>query len=80
MAEREQAHRIQAETAVVKGELAADRRGQWLGFCVAFGSLFAAVGAVYLGAAWPVPVACVSVPVLGMVHAIVTGRRKREDE
>lgn len=80
MAEREQAHRIKTESEVVSGDLAAGRRGQYLGAGVAVLALIAAAIATYLGAPWPVPVAFVSVPVLGMVNAIVSGRRNRDEE
>ena len=75
MAEQEVEHRIKTEQAIVKGELAAGQRGQYLGAAVAFLALLLAALLAYLGSPWPIVAALVSVPVLGMVNAIVNGRR-----
>lgn len=80
MAEKEQAHRIHAEQQVVTGEIRANRRGQILGATIAALAVVGAVLTAWMGAPWPVPVALVSVPVLGIVHTIVNGRRaERQD-
>ncbi len=75
MAEKEQAHRIHAEQQIVTGEIRANRRGQILGAAIAGLAVVGAIATAWMGAPWPVSVALVSVPVLGIVHTIVNGRR-----
>lgn len=80
MAETEQNHRIAMETAALTAEVADQRRGQWLGAAVAILCVLAAAFSAHLGAPWQVPVAFLGVPVLGIVKALVNGRRAAGDE
>lgn len=75
MAEQQQAHRIAMEASLIQSNIVDTSRGQIFGVVVA---LVAVVGAIYLaatGAPWQVPVALVSVPILGVVKALIDGRR-----
>jgi len=68
----------------IKGIFGSDALGQKLGACVSCVALLAAAGTAVLGvmyppdsvAYWTIPVACVSLPVLGMVQAITAKRAK----
>lgn len=80
MAEREQSHRIKLENSMLASETSDTRRGQWFGAGVAFAALIGAVLTVLYGAHPSVSIALVSVPVLGIVKALVDGRSsKRQD-
>ncbi len=75
MAEAEQSHRIDMERATLGAEVADQRRGQWLGATVAGLCVLGAMISVYLGADWRVSIAFLGVPVLGIVKALINGRR-----
>ena len=79
MAEREQSHRIRLESAVFAADAADIKRGQLLGGTVAIAALGGAVLSVIYGAASAVSIALVSVPVLGIVKALVDGRSKKSE-
>jgi uncharacterized membrane protein len=75
MAEREQTHRIDTEKNAISAEIADTKRGQWLGAVI---TVIAVCGAIYTaiqGAHPLVSIALVGVPVLGLVKAIISGRR-----
>lgn len=80
MAETEQTHRVAMETAALDAEIADQRRGQWLGASVAILCVLAAAFSAYHGAPWQVTVAFLGVPVLGIVKALVNGRRAAADD
>jgi len=72
--EREQAFRIDAEKTALAARIAFGARGQYLGFSVAALAILAVVVTAYMGAVAAVSVSLVGVPVLGIVHALITGR------
>jgi uncharacterized membrane protein len=81
MAEKEQQHRFDTETAALavnaeatRAEIQSARRGAWMGTAV---SVLAILGAIYtaiMGSHWAVSIALVSVPVMGAVRALITRR------
>lgn len=58
------------EDARIKGVFASDRRGQYLGTIVSLSAIVAAVATAVMGIAWYVPIAFLSLPVMGMVKAL----------
>jgi hypothetical protein len=66
MAENEQAHRIDDA-----------KRGQYLGWSLAAGAVFAAAVVSLCHGPWQVSVALVGIPVLGAVHALIQGRKDK---
>lgn len=79
MAEAEQRARIEYEAKALDGMLNDTRRGHYLGAAVSFAALVAALVAVQLGASPSVSWALVGVPVLGMVQALATGWKQRQE-
>lgn len=75
MAEQEQKHRHEMEATIASSETTLEKRGQILGATLYIGGIVGAIAAVWLGAAWPVPVAMVGVTVAGVIKAIINGRR-----
>jgi len=59
-----------AETSRIAGIFKSDRRGQYLGATVSIIAISSAVAAVYFHAHWSVPIAFLSLPVMGMVKAL----------
>lgn len=80
MAEREQTHRIEAEKAAISAEIKDTKRGQWLGALIPVIAVCGAIYTAFLGASPWVSIALVSVPVLGMVKAIINGRGSPKGE
>ena len=78
MAELEQRHRIDIDNKIIPAEVAAGRRGQWLGAAISLTALILAVVAFYLGAPWQVSVALVGVPVLSVAQSLVRAIRARD--
>ena len=81
MAEKEQQHRIESETAALqvnveatRAEIQATQRGSWMGFLVSVLAIGGAIYTVSASAHWSVSVALVSVPVMGAVRALITRR------
>ena len=74
MAEAERAHRFACETKSLEAENSEARLGLLLGGTLALTSVFLSVLAAYVGAHWTLPVALVSVPVVGMVKTLIKGR------
>jgi uncharacterized membrane protein len=66
MAQKEQTHRFEDS-----------RRGQYLGFSLAAGTVAAATVASLFHAPWQVSVALVGIPMLGAVQALIQGRREK---
>lgn len=79
MAEREQDHRISLESQIVPANIAAGRRGQWLGAGISLLALVLAAGATYVGAPWQVATAIVGVPVLSVARSLVTAIRSKDE-
>lgn len=71
MAEREQAHRINTEESALSAQVTDTKRGQWMGFSVAMACIVGALLNTYLGGDYKFSIALVSVPVLGIVKALV---------
>jgi uncharacterized membrane protein len=78
MTEQEQAHRMSNESAALqanilngKESLAIAKRGQLAGALVSVLSIVGAVFSVWIGAHPMVSIALVSVPILGMVKALI---------
>ena len=76
MAEKEQAHRIEYENVGLRATTQEAKRGQFLGFLISLVAIGGAIYTAHMGAYWAVPVALVSVPVLGIIRAIVKPRTK----
>ncbi|MGL1833036.1 DUF2335 domain-containing protein [Rhodocyclaceae bacterium SMB388] len=81
MAEKEQEHRIKSEADALKvnsaatlAEIEAARRGSWMGLLVSAMAIGGAIFAIYADAHPTVPIALVSVPVMGAVRALITRR------
>ena len=81
MAEKEQQHRIDAETLALtvnaeasRAEIKAAQRGTWMGFVVSVAAISGAIFTAYAGAHWSVSVALVGVPIMGAVKALITRR------
>jgi uncharacterized membrane protein len=68
-----------AEDHRIKGILQNERIGQLLGGLVSIGALVGAGYTAYLGVHWSIPVAFVSLPVLGMVKALRSGRSSQQE-
>jgi uncharacterized membrane protein len=66
IAQKEQAHRFEDS-----------RRGQYLGFSLAAGTVIAAAVVSLFHAPWQVSVALVGIPMLGAVQALIQGRREK---
>jgi uncharacterized membrane protein len=66
MAQQEQTHRFEDS-----------RRGQYLGFSLAAGTVTAAAVVSVFHAPWQVSVALVGIPMLGAVQALIQGRREK---
>lgn len=78
MAEQEQNHRLAMEKAGLQANIEVSkeiqiqtRRGQIIGSTAVYLAIIAAVVTVYLGAHPSVSIALVSVPILGMVKALL---------
>lgn len=80
MAEQEQAHRVEFEKRALTATIADKRRGQWMGWIVAIAAVAGAIWTAANGAAWQVSVALVSVPVLGIVKALIPGQGSGRSE
>ena len=83
MTEQEQAHRLDTEKAALeaniqtgKESLALAKSGQLAGAFVSILSILCAVSSVWLGAHPTVSIALVSVPILGMVKALIGDKAK----
>jgi uncharacterized membrane protein len=70
MAERLQAAQIEQGRTVAQFTQNDTKRGQWLGFLVAIGSLLGVVASLALGSPW-VAVAFLSVPVMAVAKALI---------
>lgn len=66
MAEKEQTHRIEDT-----------KRGQYFGWSLAAGSVIAAAVVSLCHGPWQVSAALVGIPVLGVVHALIQGRKEK---
>ncbi|HEY6927399.1 MAG TPA: DUF2335 domain-containing protein [Steroidobacteraceae bacterium] len=67
LAQKEQTHRFEDS-----------KRGQYLGFFLAAGTVIAAAVVSLFHAPWQVSVALVGIPMLGAVQALIQGRREKD--
>ncbi|MDP2821706.1 MAG: DUF2335 domain-containing protein [Sulfuritalea sp.] len=81
MTEQEQAHRLAAESAALNANIQANREaqaqaktGQFAGAIVSILAILSAIASAWLGAHPTVSIALVSVPILGMVKALIGTR------
>ena len=80
MAEKEQEHRISIEGTAIRAEASAIGRGQWLGSALGGICVVGAIGAIWLQAHWTAPLAFLSVPICGVVKAIVSSARAKREQ
>lgn len=80
MVEREQEHRTRYEQKALDATAREARRGQYLGSGLSALALIGAVFTTYIGAPEAVSIALVSLPVLGVIHAIVRRRSRSQDQ
>ena len=78
MAEKEQQHRVNYEREGLNATTGEAKRGQYLGAAISGAAIIGAVISALMGAPSAVPIALVSIPVLGMVRAIVRPRNKHD--
>ena len=78
MVEREQAHRIAQEQAVVAATVRDTRRGHWMGLVIAIASIVAAVVAAMIGAPAAVSIALVGVPIVAIVRSIIESKSNQQ--
>lgn len=77
MIEQEQAHRISHDGTVLATMAKDTQRGHYMGWSISVGAIVASVGTVALGAHPTVSVALVSLPILGIVRAILASKSKK---
>ena len=84
MTEQEQAHRIATESAALNANIQASREaqaqaktGQFAGAIVSVLAILSAIASAWLGAHPTVSIALVSVPILGMVKALIGTRLEK---
>jgi uncharacterized membrane protein len=80
MVETEQAHRIAHETKLLDAMTRDTKRGHWLGGTISILAVGGAVVSVALHAHPTVSIALVSVPVLGMVRAMLENKTSKPAE
>lgn len=76
MAEQEQQHRISMEQKGLIASINESRRGQYLGATISILALLSVGVTVYFGVHWSISIALVSIPVFGVIRAIVNRRSK----
>lgn len=75
MAELEQQHRHLNESALVKADEEAVRRGHNYGLYATVAALGACLLSVWMQAHWSVSIALVSLPIAAIVKDLINGRR-----
>lgn len=75
MAEKEQDHRIETETRIIRSNDGAGKRGQWLGAGLSAMAMGLAVYAHLNGAPWQLTAALVGVPVMSVARSLVSALR-----
>ena len=74
MVEREQAHRLGLESALLKATAGDTKRGHWLGGAISLASIAAATWTAYIGAHPTVSIALVGLPIAVLVQAIIRSK------
>jgi uncharacterized membrane protein len=75
MAEQEQSHRLSCEREGLSAAIRSHSRGQYLGAVIAVVAIVAAAANSLFGGAPAVSIVLVGVPVLGVVQALIHGKR-----
>ena len=78
MVEREQAHRIEAESHILQATIRDTKRGHWIGLGIAAVSIAGAVATAYMGAHPAVSVALVGLPLGAVIKSILGSKSKDE--
>ena len=79
MVEREQAHRLQLESAAIAATVKDTKRGHWMGFCISVVAMIAATVTAYIGAHPSVSFALVSLPIAVIVRSFLQRRSNGKD-
>lgn len=74
MAEAEQAHRLEYEKTGLVASTREARLGQIVGGLLSFVALGGAIYTAHIGAPWQVSVAFLSLPIMGLVRALIRPR------
>lgn len=74
MIEQEQAHRIAYENETLRAVKNDNRRGHYIGAIACFGALIGAAYTATIGVHWSIPIAFVSLPVVGMIKAFMPSK------
>lgn len=75
MVEREQAHRIDYENAALSSARADFKRAHIIGAIACFAAIGGAIYTAYLGSHPAVPIAFLSLPVVGMIRAFMPEKK-----
>lgn len=71
MVEREQAHRIEAESEILHATIRDTKRGHWLGLLISAASIAGAVWTAHIGAHPTVSIALVGLPLVAIIKSII---------
>lgn len=74
MVEREQAHRISEESAVLAATIQDTKRGHWIGLAIAAASIAGAIWTAYIGAHPTVSVALVGLPLAAIIQSVMKSK------
>ena len=74
MVEREQAHRLEQEGAVLVATIGDTKRGHWMGLAISVMSIAAAAWTAYIGAHPTVSIALVGLPIVALVRSIIQSK------
>lgn len=74
MVEREQAHRIGEESAILKATIKDTARGHWIGLTIAVASIAGAIVTAYMGAHPTVSIALVGLPLVAIIQSIIKSK------
>lgn len=74
MVEREQAHRIEAESEILHATIRDTKRGHWIGFLIAAVSIAGAVWTAHIGAHPTVSVALVGLPLVAIIQSVLRSK------
>ena len=74
MVEREQAHRISEESAVLKATIQDTSRGHWIGLFIAISSIAGAVWTAHIGSHPAVSIALVGLPLVAIIQSVLKNK------
>jgi uncharacterized membrane protein len=74
MVEREQAHRISEESAILSATIKDTARGHWIGLLIASASISGAVWTAYIGSHPTVSIALVGLPLVAIIQSILKNK------